>query len=527
MEEKEPQTSTSLTPHPLLVGGATFVLADLIGLLAHFGPAGWLAGGIAGYVAYRHGRDFIVWGEHVITTEVKSHEGLIKQPEDIPMLSAPRRTFWQKAWGIYPEAEQPIQPPEVLKDTMILETPAPSQEREKPAVIYAGATPRLQLSLASSFRPDVNVVLREGIFCCGVKNSGKTGILARIIEQISRFPIPMIVFDKEGDLESLVSVMTNGRIADRTHWYSVEDIYTHHLQVVVNLQDWLRDEQRAIVMTSLVNQLIDYTTALAPDERIPCPVFLDEAQYWLPETSVSYLTSATQRELIDSFGILLSTGRKRGLTPFFFTQRIAQIDKSMVSLGIQIFLRQVLDNDVRRCMEYIRQDVIEDRRNLANLAPGQGVVCLPGGAQLIVQFDERESRHVSHTPTVERVMRKPLREQIGLSLIKPPLSLRSQESLISENGETVKRPEKPGESGESFTTPGESEETLSPTDKEAILRALTALVQSGKPVTREAIKAHLGWNNRKHHLVKIFCDEYGIAPRLERENVHGSTATLV
>jgi len=280
-------------------------------------------------------------------------------------------------------------------------------------VVYAARDPRLALALAPQFRPDVDLVLREGIFACGCKGSGKTGVLARIIEQImhiaeqidpARRGIPGVVLDKEGDLLSLLEVLPNGCIADQQHWYSAAEIIEQRLQVVVNLQAWLKDEERAAVIVSLVNDLIRYTSNQEPGKRLPCPVILDEAQYWLPQESVSYLSRETQRQLIDTFNILLSTGRKRGLTPFIFTQRIAQIDKSTISLGIQIFMRQIIDNDQKRCMDYIRSDVIEDKKNLATLSEGQGVVCLPGGVQLLIQFDERRSTHLSHAPTVERVL---------------------------------------------------------------------------------------------------------------------------
>ncbi len=172
----------------------------------------------------------------------------------------------------------------------------------------------------------------------------------------------------------------------------------------MNLQAWLKDEERAAAIVYLVNDLITYTSSQEQSKRLPCPVFLDEAQYWLPQESVSYLSRETQRRLIDTFNILLSTGRKRGLTPFIFTQRIAQIDKSTISLGMQIFMRQVIDNDQKRCMDYIRSDVIGDKKHLATLAEGQGIVCLPGGVQLMIQFDERQSTHLSHAPTVDRVL---------------------------------------------------------------------------------------------------------------------------
>ncbi|MEO9028344.1 MAG: hypothetical protein ABI413_05980, partial [Ktedonobacteraceae bacterium] len=285
--------------------------------------------------------------------------------------------------------------------------------REQGVTMHIGPYPRLVLDLAPHFRPDINMVLREGIFACGVKGSGKTGVLAKIIEQITliaaqfdpaHLGIPLVVFDKEGDLESLGTIFPNGRIADLEHWYTAEEILTQRLQVVVNLQAWLKAEEAGKIMVTLVNDLIAYTGSLNPDKRPPCPVFLDEAQYWLPQESASYLSKETQKGLLDAFGILLNTGRKRGLTPFIFTQRIAQIDKSVISLGIQIFMRQVIDTDQKRCMEYIRLDIVGERKNLAQLSEGQGIVCLPKGVQLTVQFDERQSTHLSHAPTIDRIL---------------------------------------------------------------------------------------------------------------------------
>jgi hypothetical protein len=275
---------------------------------------------------------------------------------------------------------------------------------------YAGSDPKMQLDLADNFLPDINTILREGIFATGVKGSGKTGVLARIIEEIARVAalierrgIPFVVFDKEGDLQSLLEVLPNGCIADADHWYTAEQIVTGRLQVVVNLQAWLKAEDQARVMVMLVTELIQYTSSQNPKDRLPCPVFLDEGQYWLPEESISYLSRDTRKSLLDAFGVLLNTGRKRGLTPFIFTQRIAQVDKSVISMGVQVFMRQVIDTDHRRCMEYIRSEMVKDKKDLATLSEGEAFVCLPKGVQIRTQFKERQSVHLSHAPTVDRI----------------------------------------------------------------------------------------------------------------------------
>jgi Mn-dependent DtxR family transcriptional regulator len=409
-EQREDQHPVSLS-QTLGFGAGTFLTVGVIDLVAHLGPTGLVIGGILAYIAAKQGPELAN----------QAREALSSPPARQPEIEEPqqrgKRSFIDRALGRHPESEL-ASAEAAADDTVVVPKEGSENQAHNAAdasamVIYAARDPRLALSLAPGFRPDVNLVLREGIFACGCKGSGKTGVLAKIIEQIMRIAeqvdparrgIPGVVFDKEGDLLSLLEVLPNGCLADQQHWYSAAEIIEYRLQVVVNLQAWLKDEERAAVIVSLVNDLIRYTSNQEQSKRLPCPVFLDEAQYWLPQESVSYLTRETQRQLIDTFNILLSTGRKRGLTPFIFTQRIAQIDKSTISLGIQIFMRQVIDNDSKRCMDYIRSDVIEDKKRLATLSEGQGVVCLPGGVQLLIQFEERESTHLSHAPTVERVL---------------------------------------------------------------------------------------------------------------------------
>ena len=48
--------------------------------------------------------------------------------------------------------------------------------------------------------PDVLIGNGNGIFCSGVQGSGKTSILVRILEQASLFHVPMVIFDREGDI---------------------------------------------------------------------------------------------------------------------------------------------------------------------------------------------------------------------------------------------------------------------------------------------------------------------------------------
>lgn len=88
----------------------------------------------------------------------------------------------------------------------------------------------------------------------------------------------------------------------------------------------------------------------------------------------------------------------------------------------------------------------------------------------------------------------------------------------SENGESVKRPERPGESGESTVNfNGLSPEisplspTVSPEEEEAVLRAYFDLQRQKGKVNRGDIKEALGLHNKKYYIVQATCDKYGIA----------------
>jgi len=93
-------------------------------------------------------------------------------------------------------------------------------------------------------------------------------------------------------------------------------------------------------------------------------------------------------------------------------------------------------------------------------------------------------------------------------------------SNVSPYTRNLRLLEGPGEMSESSAKPsvspresdvrdGESSE-ISREDEEAVLQTYFQLEPDG-PVTREAIKARLGWNNRKHWIVKAVCDKYSLA----------------
>jgi hypothetical protein len=117
--------------------------------------------------------------------------------------------------------------------------------------------------------------------------------------------------------------------------------------------------------------------------------------------------------MIDAFHNVATTGRKRGLTPVLFTQKIGEINKLVLSPGTYIMLKQVVHNDLKRYLDYIeREDIFSYMTErqicqfVSSLQPGRAIVKLANSEQKIIQFYERESVHTSHTPQVQAALNR-------------------------------------------------------------------------------------------------------------------------
>lgn len=276
-------------------------------------------------------------------------------------------------------------------------------------VIHPVASDVMRLAENLCVSPDV-VINGNGIAGFGLPGSGKTGILARILEQASQFHVPIVCFDKEGDLTSAVGCFPRGVLGTFQNCPSGTDVLKYGLQVVYDLPSWPSLEAAGQTIAHIVRQLLREGEALPYAERVPLLIALDEAEYWLPQKRGEALSEETYATLYDAFHELATIGRKRGPTPALFTQQIAMLHKDVLAPGLFIFGRQTLDTCLKRYMEYLvpMGDLTEKqfKQRITRLSPGKAIVKLPGGGQKVVQFYKRESVHVSHTPSVQAAMNK-------------------------------------------------------------------------------------------------------------------------
>jgi hypothetical protein len=263
------------------------------------------------------------------------------------------------------------------------------------------------MDLGRGFTLSPDAIVGWGIAGFGAPGSGKTGILVRLLEQAAAFYLPIIAFDKEGDIRSAVSRFPRGVVGTFTNCPTSRDILAPGggLQVVYDLSTWPHMEQAGQFIATIVQELIAEASRLPYYERVPVLVALDEAAYWLPQRRGEYLSPATFSALHDAFHTLAITGRKRGLTPLLFAQKLSEVSKTVLAPGWYFFLRQTVDTDLRRYMEYLRAtgELTQKQfmQRLSTLPTGKAMVKMPDGTQKVVAFHERESVHLSHTPSTQ------------------------------------------------------------------------------------------------------------------------------
>src|SRR5450755_853203 len=289
-----------------------------------------------------------------------------------------------------------------ITTTQTSSPPEPSR-----ASLAIASDPSKALRLSPTFQPDVDLLTAEGLIAFGVKGSGKSNLLALLVEQLGRFLLPQLIIDTEREYQSLAHLLPRGVIAAADRCPSGSDIIHKGLQVIVDLQSWQSDEAAALSLCQLIEELFTATTAIAPHERVPCFIHLDEAAYWLPQEAVVYLSKETRKALADAFHKLASRGRKQGLTPLLYTQSISEVAKSAIrQAGIKVLMRQTLDVDLTRYCQYIQGATPRTKKAIQAYPSGRAVVILPDGSQHKVQFNTRQSEHVSQTPQAQAALVK-------------------------------------------------------------------------------------------------------------------------
>ena len=281
--------------------------------------------------------------------------------------------------------------------------------------VVPNANQLLRLAPNLTIHSDVIVGDGNGILATGMPGSGKTTLIALLLEQLGLCQIPFAVFDLEGDLASILDLLPRGVLATATNCPTPRDMHEGLLQVVFDLESWQDHDEAANMIETTVNGLMHYTKALPSQLRVPFIVGLDEAAYWLPQShkGKGCIEEEHFRGLFTAFHNLAIRGRKMGLIPLLGTQRFAEVHNGVIaSSGTFVLMRHTSDADLKRYMEYINIAGMADaygrptglallKSRIASFKQGEAIVRLPNGEQSVVQFHNRQSEHISHAPKTQ------------------------------------------------------------------------------------------------------------------------------
>src|SRR2546421_281029 len=130
-----------------------------------------------------------------------------------------------------------------------------------PAMAPASDTDAMVLGDTLWIHADVLIGNGNGIFGSGVQGTGKTSIMVRILEQAARFHVPMVIFDREGDIASATGHFPRGFIGTFRNCPSAKDVVGGGLQVVYDLSSWPNMDMRGSFIASTVNRLFSVADA--------------------------------------------------------------------------------------------------------------------------------------------------------------------------------------------------------------------------------------------------------------------------
>lgn len=279
------------------------------------------------------------------------------------------------------------------------------------------------------FDPWINDLFGKGMIASAVQGSGKSMLCGLLIEQSAKCGVPAIIFDHKGEYSAIADLpFTNGLragsnvlrakigpscfelSADNADDF-VQTVMSERYQAIVHLPSygdgWL---DRAEIVAEVGQALMRYSTRQreAGNLLLPCLVFMDEAQLYIPQNPALLPPEAQKNKgILDSLNnayfALVSNGRSNGYTVCFATQSLTYIAKwAIKSCQIRILMKHTEKNDLDMCEQIINPNVAT-REDMESMPTGTGVVFGFTQKPMVVKFDRRQSRDLSETPGIERL----------------------------------------------------------------------------------------------------------------------------
>jgi hypothetical protein len=430
--------------------------------LMHFGTFGLVAAGCLTLVAFRHGDQIIGSGKQFMGKAVKvpTSRGIgdrvlgrkrdskvsdaieIEDPVSSRMAAM---SFSNEGSLAMPQTR--FEPSEMRKNILPVRG-VHQQDSSLAGNIFPqypeDETLRLGTETKKKYRfdPWIDDFFGKGMIVAAVQGSGKSMLCGLIIEQAAKCGVPAIVFDHKGEYAGIVDLpFVNGiragsdRLRSKAGCFELSidnaDDFVHLImerrhQAIIHLPSygdgWL---DRAEIVAAVGQALMRYSARQRElsNPLIPCLVFQDEAQLYIPQDPKMLPPEARKNSdvlesLNNAYFALVSNGRSNGYTMCFATPSLTYVAKAMIkSCQIKILMRHAEKNDLDMCEQIVNGVVT--RQEIESMPVGTGVVFGFTQKPMVVKFDTRQSRDLSETPGIKRLRMKETSPRSVQTMILP------------------------------------------------------------------------------------------------------------
>lgn len=412
MEEKRYPVKHSAT-----FAGTTFVTMGLIDLLAHLGPTGLLVGGLASYVAWKHGPELYAQVRERLPLPVPSSEQEAPQDEHHP---PSERSWLDRAIGRFPTQEEPQE--------------AEEQAHLEEAPTHVGMQHDADcVQLGAHLCPHADLVLSNRFAILGMPNAGKSNTIAVLVEELGRMGVPLVLFDQKPEYERLCTrpyltkpYHASARTLTREHAAAFgAQIMHERLQVVLDLPSYQDDDVAASVMMEVVRGIWLWESERPNEQRLPCMLILDEADYWLPQSEQQAHVDRSRKDakgrslfvrLQNIFFNVVHRGRSFGIGIIVSSQRPANVDNRAIAVAEwKLLLKANMPHDLAIYKAFgVSPDVA------MHLGRGQAYVIGPSEIAGVFQLRKRRSPDDAQTPGLTH-LKQAARQTVVASLMPLPM----------------------------------------------------------------------------------------------------------